>query len=202
MNGSTIHIQDVFAAVLASDTSLNTNKNNSGFSSLIELIPINSHYMARKKGTLGLSKDKQEKLKDLFLEGGMTPFQASKIVKCDHKTAGEYFKKFAIEITHEENHEDWFSREKRVRQRALEGYSTKIQEIREQIRSLRTFLDDAIKRKDDEKIERYERIIRQNTILMIDLLDRFDALEMTPPTEVLLEQEIEKRMLNAFEERR
>ncbi len=58
-----------------------------------------------------LHKDKVEKLKDLFLLGGMTSYKAPKQVKCDPKTARFYFIQFATELTEDEHHEDWFSRE-------------------------------------------------------------------------------------------
>ena len=141
-----------------------------------------------------LPKDKVEKLKELFLESGMTPYQAGRIVKCHHDTAKKFFEMFAEELCHEENHEDWFAREKRVRQRALEGYSTNIKNIRDDIKKYRKILEAKFKENDDAGIEQYERIIRNQTVILIDLTDRFDALEMAPPTEVLLDKEIEMRI--------
>lgn len=145
------------------------------------------------------SKKMQETLKDLFLQSGITPYQAAKKIGIDFKTAQNYFIKFAKELTDDPNHEDWFSREKRVRQRALEGYSTKIAEIRKRLDELRTILDDALKKNDHDRIEQYERMTRQNMVLLIDLQDRFDGLEMIPPSEAILEQELERRW-QAFKE--
>ena len=48
-------------------------------------------------------------------------------------------------------------------------------------------------------IEKFERIVRNQTIMLIELLDNFDALEMEPPTEILLDREIEKRMAARME---
>ncbi len=63
-----------------------------------------------------LHKDKVEKLKDLFLLGGMTPYNAFRQVKCDPKTAKFYFIQFATELTEDEHHEDWFSRDQESRE--------------------------------------------------------------------------------------
>ena len=157
--------------------------------------------MPKKTGRKPISESKamQETLKDLFLEGGMTPYQAAKNLGIDFKTAQNYFVKFAEEIINDPNHEDWFSREKRVRQRALEGYSNNIQTIRNDIWKYRIILEDKLKKKDDIGIEKFERIVRNQTIMLIELLDNFDALEMEPPTEILLDREIEKRMAARME---
>lgn len=53
--------------------------------------------MAGKKGQGTLPKKIIEKLKDLFLEGGMTPYRASLILNIDNKTASKYFREFADE---------------------------------------------------------------------------------------------------------
>ena len=124
----------------------------------------------------------------------MTPYQAAKKLGIDYKTAQNYFVKFAEEITDDLNHEDWFTREKRVRQRALEGYSKNIQTIRNDIEKYRKILDDKLKKKDDAGIEKYERIVRNQTIMLLDLQERFAELELTPPSQVLLDKEIENRM--------
>ena len=85
--------------------------------------PINSYNMTKKTGRKPKNESKklQDTLKDLFLEGGMTPYQAAQKTGVAFKTAQMYFIQFAKELTDDPNHEDWFEREKRVRQRALEG---------------------------------------------------------------------------------
>jgi len=152
--------------------------------------------MAKKTGRKEwtISKKMQENLKELFLESGITPFQASKKLDISPHTAKHYFIKFADQLTKQETHEDWFSREKRVRARALEGYSTSIDKIRKRIEQYDKLLDISIKQKDHKLIEQYERIVRNETVIIIDLLDRFDGLEMAAPTEVLLAKEIEIRI--------
>lgn len=151
--------------------------------------------MAKKTGRKprNESKQLQETLKDVFLEGGMTPYQAAKKLGIDFKTAQMYFIQFAKELTDDPNHEDWFAREKRVRQRALEGYSKRITQLKSDMKEYREILEDKLKKKDDAGIERYERIVRQNTVILIEVTDMFDALEMTPPTETILLEELERR---------
>ena len=152
--------------------------------------------MTKKTGPKGgtLPKAKKELLKELFLESGITSYQASEKSKINYKTVRKYFEEFAGELTTDENHEDWFDREKRVRARALEGYSKNIKQIRDDIKKYRVILTDKLNEKDDAGIDQYERIIRNQTVIMIDLVERFDALEMAPPTEVLLDKEIELRI--------
>ena len=55
-----------------------------------------------------------------------------------------------------------------------------------------TILDEKLKKKDDAGIERYERIVRQNTVILTELIDMFDALEMQALSESLLDAEFEK----------
>jgi len=124
----------------------------------------------------------------------MTPYQASQLTKINYRTVKKYFVEFAEELTNEESHEDWFAREKRVRQRALEGYSKRIKSIRDRMVQYDKLLDKSLNQKDHELIDQYERITRNQTVILIDLLDRFDSLEMAAPTEILLEKEIEIRI--------
>lgn len=145
-----------------------------------------------KQGTL--SKEKKETLKDLFLESGITPYQAAAKTKIHYSTVKKYFEEFANQLTDNESHEDWFAREKRVRTRALEGYSTNITTIRNRLTQYNKLLDSSITSNDHSLIDQYERIVRSETTILIDLLDRFDGLEMAAPTEVLLDKEIEIRI--------
>jgi hypothetical protein len=147
-----------------------------------------------KEGTLTLSPQKQNKLKDLFLESGSTPYSASKELKITYRTAKRYFEKYAEEMLQDDTIETWFERESRVRKRALEGYASKMRTIRADIKSYRKILKQKLREKKDHEIERYERIVRNQTMLLIDLTERFDSLEMEPPTEVLLQKEIEMRI--------
>ena len=142
-----------------------------------------------------LAKDKVTQLQDLFLQGGTTSYKASTLVKCDPKTARLYFIKFAKELTAEDTHEDWLSREKRVRQQALEGYANDIETLRVDIKRYREILDTKLITKDDHQlIDQYERIVRLNTVILNEKLDTFNAIQLEPPNEILLEEEIQRRL--------
>ena len=52
----------------------------------------------------------------------------------------------------------------------------------------------AIKKKDDAKIDRYERHLRNNRLVLYDLVDKFNTLGVIPPSKVVLEAEIERRI--------
>jgi len=152
--------------------------------------------MAGKKGQGQVPKKIIEKLKDLFLEGGMTPYRASLILKIDNKTASKYFKQFADELVENESHEDWFDREARARQRALEGISTQISEIRTILLPFELKLKKllAVKNFDLDAIVPIEKIVRLNRKFLVDLIDEYDAVDMTPPMIIILEKEMEARI--------
>ena len=152
--------------------------------------------MAGKKGQGTLPKKILEKLKDLFLEGGMTPYRASLILKIDNKTASKYFREFADELIQSENHEDWFDREAKVRQRVLEELSTQISEIRTILLPFELKLKKllAVKNFDLDAIVPIEKIVRLNRKFLVDLIDKYDAVDMTPPMIIILEKEMEARI--------
>jgi len=152
--------------------------------------------MAGKKGQGQVPKKIIEKLKDLFLEGGMTPYRASLILKIDNKTASKYFREFADELIQSENHEDWFDREARARQRALEGISTQISEVRKILEPFELKLKKllAVKNFDLDAIVPIEKIVRLNRTILFELIDEFNATEMIPPMIIILEKEMEARI--------
>jgi hypothetical protein len=53
-------------------------------------------------------------------------------------------------------------------------------------------LDDDKFEKLNSEIERYERIVRLNDILASELQIQFDSIEMMPPSEAILDRELEK----------
>jgi hypothetical protein len=166
------------------------------------------------------SKEMQEVLRELFLEDGMTAYQAAQITGNHFRTVQNYFDEWADEIIKVSGHETWIAREKRVRARALEGISKKLTSVRTRLAKLYSILDElievrslvtkhekALDRKlqavvntlDDDKfdklnseIERYERIVRLNDILASELQIQFDSIEMMPPSEAILDRELEK----------
>jgi len=152
--------------------------------------------MAGKKGQGTLPNKIIEKLKDLFLEGGMTPYRASLILNIDNKTASKYFREFADELVENESHEDWFDREGRVRQRALEGISSQINEVRKILEPFELKLKKLLAKKDFDldAIVPIEKIVRLNRKFLVDLIDNYDAVDMTPPMRIILEKEMEARI--------
>ena len=136
----------------------------------------------------------EDRLKDIFLQGGITAYQATIVTGYDFRTVKRLFIKWADELVSEENREPWLEREKRVRQRALEGLSSRIGKIRERLHHFESILDQELKKKetDDDKIELYEKIVRLNLALDADLTQQYDSIEMTPPTEEVILKEIEK----------
>lgn len=137
----------------------------------------------------------EDRLKDIFLQGGITPYQAAMQTGYKFDTVKKLFKKWANELVSEEQREPWLEREKRVRQRALEGLSTKLTKVRERLKKFEEILDKIIKSENeqvDPRIELYEKIVRLNTALAAELQQQYDAIEMTPPTVEILLKEIEK----------
>ena len=161
-----------------------------------------------------------EELKEIFLLDGMTAYQASQQTEYDFKTVQNYFNQWADEIIDAEGHEDWVEREARVRTRSLEGVSKKLTTVRERLTKLHKILDELIdtrtlltskeKQKDKKiqkiidsldsdkteklnvEVERYERIVRLNDIMSSELQQQYDAIEMMPPAEAILDRELEK----------
>lgn len=84
-----------------------------------------------------LSIDKQ--LRDLFDEDGCTPWRASLKVKCSYPYAVQKFKDFAAMIVDAEE-QDWIERIERIRARALEGISVKIETAKEDVKLVLTQL--------------------------------------------------------------
>lgn len=155
----------------------------------------------------------EDRLKELFIQGGVSSYQAALETGYDPKTVKEKFKNWSKELVGEQDRESWFEREKRVRQRALEGLSFKLLQVRNKLKVYNKLLavsfglsEDDFKSKDiekridttkltaadHEKIELYEKIVRLNTILESELQQQYDVLEMTPPSEEVLLMEVEK----------
>ncbi|MCA9828689.1 MAG: hypothetical protein KC444_09960 [Nitrosopumilus sp.] len=162
----------------------------------INLTPTNSNKTPQKTGRKPRheSKKMQETLKELFFESGMTPYHAAKKAGVDFKTAQTYFREFAKDLVDDPDREDWVDREQRVIAVALEGYSTEITKIRKLVNVFDKLLMSAIKKKDDAKIDRYERHLRNNRLVLYDLVDKFNTLGVIPPSKVVLEAEIERRI--------
>lgn len=158
--------------------------------------------MGRKKGQSITQKTKTQ-LKEYFVQGGISARKVGEILKIDHKTVSKYWKEYADELTQLDEHEDWFDIEKRVRQRSLERLTERIEEQRTTLEPLEKkfslLLNEKtlLKQTDPEEfdfLERTERMVRLNKEKLDDLTDQYDALEMSPPNEVLFFQEMELRI--------
>jgi len=157
-------------------------------------------------------------LKELFLMDGMTSYQASQETNYNFRTVSNYFKTWADEIIDTEGHENWIEREGRIRTRSLEGTSKKLHTVRIRLSKLQIILDDLLTLRSftttkdslnakikklissldsdgidklNVEIERYERIVRNNDILSSELQQQYDAIEMMPPAEAILDRELE-----------
>jgi len=149
-----------------------------------------------KKGRETISQKIIEQLKDLFLDGYTSPYDASLILKIDPMTASKYYAQFAKELEDNYNQEDWVDKEIRARIRAIEGLSREISKVRKFLKPFEIKLEQLLNQKDSKitTIVKIERIVRLNRKIVINLLDKFDALEMTPPNKIQLEKETEKRI--------
>jgi len=90
-------------------------------------------------------KDKIElhkKLRECFMEDGITPYAASVRCGCNYRYAVHYFKRLGTIISEEEEH-DWIERNDIVRKRALEGLALKITEIKPRIELIQKAVDEA-----------------------------------------------------------
>src|SRR5690348_9764168 len=69
------------------------------------------------------------KLRECFMEDGITPNVAATKCGCSYRYAVWYFKRLGMIITEEEEH-DWIERNDIVRKRALEGISQRIEDLK------------------------------------------------------------------------
>jgi len=91
-------------------------------------------------------------LKDLYYEDGITYSHAAEIAGCSPLYASLAFKQFGNEIAeHREKDEDWIDKNDRVRDRALEGLSRKINNS-------------------DNEIEKYQRRITEQKAIQLTIL--------------------------------
>ena len=125
----------------------------------------------------------------------MTATQAARILHCDHKTISTRWNKMADTIATNEDHEDWYEREERVRTRALEDQSCQVKSQRKILEPFVKLLDSIPKTRTNlEDLERVERIVRLNKTRLSELINEYDAIEMTPPMRIILEKETEVRI--------
>jgi len=151
--------------------------------------------LGNKNGSTRLKESTEKKIEDYFFEGGITTYQVARILHCDHKTITSRWNNIADTIVTNENHQDWYEREERVRTRALEDQSCQVKTQRKMLEPFVTLLESIPKeRKNLEDLERVEKIVRLNRTILSELIDEYDAIEMTPPMRIILERETEVRI--------
>ena len=155
-----------------------------------------------------ISDEKKAQLEELFLMGGIGPYQASKIVGVHWNTASTYFKEWAEILIEAEGHEDFVLREKRARAHSLEGITKTILSVRKRRQDLERILGNLIYDKDKKDPKKfnlkdvytiahpivlgYTSQIRQDEIYLTELQLQYDTIKRTPPIEVILDREVEK----------
>ena len=94
--------------------------------------PKSKHAKPGPKGAK--KKEIDDKLRELYVRGGITYTHAAEIAGCSIEYASLAFKKFGDEIAnHKEPDEDWYAKNDRVRDRALEGMSRQIKKSEENL---------------------------------------------------------------------
>ena len=158
----------------------------------------------KKKRASKLSKPKLEALKTWFFTGGVTPYQVSRELHIDPHTVKAHFQELAERLTTDEDHETLANREKRIIAQSMESTANRVVRVRKRLTYLDTQFQNliAIKKNgkliprkkdvDHDLIEKYERMVRNNEILLADLQAQHDAMAMMPPIEAILEAEVEQ----------
>jgi len=155
-----------------------------------------------------ISEEKKAHLEEIFLMGGIGPYQASKIVGVHWNTASAYFTEWAEILVESEGHDDFVIREKRARAHSLEGITKTIIGVRKRRQDLERILGNIIYNKDKKDPEKfnlknvdfidhpvvlgYTSQIRQEDVLLTELQLQYDTIQRTPPVEIILDKEVEK----------
>lgn len=151
--------------------------------------------MSSEKKKTRLAEKTEKRIQDSFFEGGKTASQVARELHCDHKTITTRWNDMADTIVLNADHEDWYQREERARTRALEDLSC-------QVTSQRKTLEPQVKVLDEldttiENLENWQtldQMVRKNRNRLSELIDQYDAIEMTPPMRIILEKETEVRI--------
>jgi len=152
-----------------------------------------------------ISPEKIDHLQSLFLIGGITSYAASKEVGIDPKTATVYFQEWAEKLVEDENHIPWSIKEGYARARYKESITKRILKIKNRLEffdskliSIITIKNKKTKKTtpnpnpDESKLEKYERYVRVTELQLSELQQEYAIIDMMPPTEILLQQEIQK----------
>lgn len=149
-----------------------------------------------------LSPEKVQVLETLFLIGGISSHAASKEAGVDPKTATIYFEEFAERLVEDKDHLTWAIKEKYARARYQEGLTKRIMTVRNRLTYFQNRLTKIITVKkgssliandkpNEVKLEKYERYVRNTEIQLSELQQEYAMIDMMPPTEILIQKEIE-----------
>lgn len=154
-----------------------------------------------------ISPERYEHLQSLFFMGGISSYAASKEVGVSPKTAKIYFQDWAEKLTEDEDHIPWSIKEGYARARYKESITIRILKIKHRLEFFDSRLMSIITIKNkktkemidnpkpnEEKLEQYERYVRNTELRLFDLQQEYATVDMMPPTEILLQQEIKKRI--------
>lgn len=164
-----------------------------------------------------ISENQKQELENFFLMSGITSYQAAKTVGVSPQTARTYYSLWAEELTEAGGHEPWFKREKRARAQSLEGISQQIIRIMKRLdylnrifyklilkqdpKNKENFILKSVDEIDHHSVQIYEKAIRMNEIFLAEKQDQYNAIEIIPPSEDVLERVIEKHMRKKMEEK-
>lgn len=154
-----------------------------------------------------ISPAKYTHLQELFFIGGIAPYTASQEVGIDPKTAAIYFQDWSEKLTEDEDHIPWSVREGYARARYKESITKRILKIKRRLEFFDNKLMSIITVKntktkklidnpnpDELKMEKYEKLVRLTELQFNELQQDYAAIDMLPPTEILLQEEIKKRI--------
>ncbi len=160
-----------------------------------------------KKANHKLSPAKLEELESLFFTGGITSYSAAKQVGIAPATASIYFEEWAEKLVEDEDHISWTVKEKYAKARYKEALTKRLIKIKSRLTYFENRLTHVITTKDENekripnynadesKVDKAERLVRLTEIQYNDIQQEYAIIDMMPPSEVILQKEVE-RLIN------
>lgn len=160
-----------------------------------------------------LTEQQKRELEELFYMDGITAWHAHKLTGVSYRAVKKYFLDWGEKLVTDEQYESWIEKQKRVRARALEGLTQQIVNVQTRLSTLQNQYSQITQDIQEIGQGRNKRIItkhrhvsnidpqlqygiddqlRKNTILLEDLKAQAFAIQMMPPAEAIIEQEMEK----------
>ncbi len=160
-----------------------------------------------------LTEQQKRELEELFYMDGITAWHAHKLTGVSYRAVKKYFLEWGEKLVTDEQYESWIEKQKRVRARALEGLTQQIVNVQTRLSTLQNQYSQITQDIHEIGQGRNKRIItkhrhvsnidpqlqygiddqlRKNTILLEDLKAQAFAIQMMPPAEAIIEQEMEK----------